>query len=194
MKQVIICLSLLISTLAFAEDNKGFYIGAGMGTTNFEDDNLFKDANVPLNSDYDGNTFKVISGYTFNKIVSLELQYTSYGDTEYKSNGVRLVDFKHKSTSLAANVGYTFDNGLRPFGIIGISSLTAKAKGTLASSSDTGSAIRGGLGLEYTPHFLNGTSIRAAYEQDTFQIKYSGNPEKYDQRVDSFYIALIQKF
>jgi len=47
-------LSILIPTLAQAKDSFGLYTGAGIGSSNFEDDNIFKDVTETLYSDYNG--------------------------------------------------------------------------------------------------------------------------------------------
>lgn len=188
--------SSLVMVPFFSHSNnvEGFYIGGGIGTTNFDDGGFFKDSNVGLKSDYDGNTYKLITGYQFNRIIAIEAQYTSYGDVEYSVGNTTLLDFEHDSISLAANLGYTLDNGLRPFALIGISNIRAKIKGPSDSESDTGTALRTGLGIEYSPYFLPGTSIRAAYEMDAFEVEYSNNPKTYDQTADSWYFAVTQKF
>lgn len=197
-------LSILIPTLAQAKDSFGLYTGAGIGSSNFEDDNIFKDVTEPLYSDYNGNACKFILGYQINKYIALEGQYTSYADAQYKVGEPKhsQIDFEHSAISLTTNLGYNFSSGLRPFVLLGISDIKSKVKvtGSVSSNSDIGSSgdiglgYRFGGGIEYIPHFLNGTSIRVAYEQDSFEVEYGNTPTKYKQSLDSYYVGIIQRF
>jgi len=187
----------LFSSVACANPHSGFYLGAGVGTTDFDDDGLFNDSGIPLSTDSD-NSYKIIAGYAFNRIVSIETQFTSYGDTNVKVhtpiNGLHFDAGKieHKTYTVAANLGYTFDNGLRPFATIGLGSVDYKA----GSFSDDGGAIRAGLGLEYTPAQLQGLSLRTAYEVDSYELEIQDGyfSKTYDQSVGAWYVAATYKF
>lgn len=191
----------LFSSVACANPHSGFYLGAGVGTTDFDDDGLFNDSGIPLSTDSD-NSYKIIAGYAFNRIVSIETQFTSYGDTNVKvhhplnGQSIDAGKIEHKTYTVAANLGYTFDNGLRPFATIGLGSVDYKA----GSFSDDGGAIRAGLGLEFTPQQLQGLSLRTAYEVDNYELdvpSYNGyftTTKTYNQSVGAWYVAATYKF
>lgn len=198
----ILLLTALISSAASAQDFDGFYLGAGFGSTNFEDGGLVSDANYALgyqehlSTDSNGTSVKLIAGYQINRIVAIEAQYTNYGDTDVKLSGTKLGKLEHNSFTVAANLGYTFDNGLRPFGTIGLGSINYKETGTGAAQGwdfdDNGGTIRSGLGIEYAPASFNGFAIRAGYEADFYVMDVA--LEDYSQFVGSFYIGSTYKF
>ncbi|CAK3712131.1 exported hypothetical protein [Vibrio crassostreae] len=104
--------------------DSGFYLGGAIGTTGIDDGGLYNDSLVPITVDADDETFKIIAGYQFNRIVALEAQYTNYGDVVAK-NALNQSTYTWSPTafSISANLGYTFENGIRPFGIIGLSTI-----------------------------------------------------------------------
>jgi hypothetical protein len=58
-----------MATFSQANEMRKFYAGIGVGSTALNDyDDLFNTLSV----DEDGNTFKFIAGYQFNRIVALE--------------------------------------------------------------------------------------------------------------------------
>ncbi|CAK2009001.1 exported hypothetical protein [Vibrio crassostreae] len=52
--------------------DSGFYLGGAIGTTGIDDGGLYNDSLVPITVDADDETFKIIAGYQFNRIVALE--------------------------------------------------------------------------------------------------------------------------
>jgi opacity protein-like surface antigen len=191
----------LFSSVACANPHSGFYLGAGVGTTDYEDDGLLNELPVAVSTESD-NSYKLIAGYAFNRIVSIETQFTSYGDTNVKAhnpfNGQSLDAGKieHKTYTVAANLGYTFDNGLRPFATLGLGSVDYKA----GSVSDDGGVVRAGVGLEFSPAQLQGLSLRTAYEADYYELdtpSYNGyytTTKTYNQSVGAWYLAATYKF
>ena len=69
--------------------------------------------------------------------------------------------------SIAANLGYTFDSGWRPFGTVGLAQMSIDVP--FAKDEDE-TALRLGAGVEYTPASLEHLNFRVAYEVDTFSI------------------------
>lgn len=167
------------------QDVSGFYIGAGVGSTHV---NLSSNSHSYTPST-DGSSLKLIGGYQFNRIVAIETQYTSYGEVKLSSN----YKWEPKTISLAANLGYTFNNGLRPFAIIGLSSLDLD-QNIKALDDGSATALRFGAGLEYTPAALSGVSFRAGYEGDAFIIEQNVGFNDIDVVVGSVYVAASYKF
>jgi len=164
---------------------KGFYLGAGAGSTAFES----LDYDTPSVYE-DGKTIKFIAGYQFSRVFALEGQYTQYGDV--KSN-VNNYSWSPSAISIAANLGYTFSNGLRPFGVIGISSIDLE-QAYETTSDDKQVGVRYGFGLEYAPTVLGGLSARVGYEVDLFAIDDDYYADSDSYTLGSFYASLAYKF
>ncbi len=175
----------LTANVQASEDVSGFYLGAGAGNTDARAEQSSNSVSIPT----DGKTLKLIGGYQFNRIVAIEAQYTSYGDL---TDGTSTAKLSPKAISLAANLGYTFENGLRPFGIIGLSSLDLDANVT-TNEDESYVALRFGAGLEYTPAALSGVSFRAGYEADSFTIENSSSSDV-NSLISSVYVAASYKF
>ncbi len=196
MKKVAVLATLALASLSpFAnanevnevnEVNEGWYIGAGVGSTGFDIDGY--DTNVKP----DGTALKVYGGYQFNRIVSAEIAYTSYGDLKYKQ-GYALAgqtSASPSSISLSANLGYTFDSGWRPFAILGLSSVDLDEK-QAGFDIDLGIGIHTGLGLEYSLKSIDGLTMRLAYEADTFEAE---SQLFQDYTVDAIYFGVSYTF
>jgi opacity protein-like surface antigen len=174
---------------AHASDNvSGFYLGAGLGTTEADIDYVDESA-----IDESGATYKIIGGYQFNRIVTLEAQYTSYGKVGFgRVSTVKGYSWdKATSFSVAANLGYTFDNGIRPFGTIGLSAL--KLNQSTKVWEDSGSALRVGFGVDYTPDFYPSMTFRAAIEADGFTLEDDYYRDA-DVTLGSGYVAAYYRF
>ncbi|QFI39963.1 porin family protein [Moritella marina ATCC 15381] len=176
---------LLATNVQANQDVSGFYLGAGVGSTDAE---LEQDSHS-VSPSTDGSTLKFIGGYQFNRIVAIEAQYTSYGKIDPSSQDYA----EPKAISLAANLGYTFENGLRPFGVIGLSSLDLNENIKTPGYDETTTAVRFGAGLEYTPAALSGVSLRAGYEADAFAID-AGTASDINVLIGSVYVAASYKF
>ncbi|WP_052879701.1 porin family protein [Vibrio coralliirubri] len=185
---------------AFAANNvmaadSGFYLGGAIGTTGIDDGGLYKDSFIPITVDAEDETYKIIAGYQFNRIVALEAQYTNYGDVVAK-NALNQSTYTWSPTafSISANLGYTFDNGIRPFGIIGLSTIDLD-QSLPVLDDDSGEGIRYGFGVEYTPKQANNVSFRLGYEADAFVIESDSAFENdKDLVIDSLYLGATYNF
>lgn len=186
---------LAFSSFAGATTLENFYLGGAVGSTDFDGGGEYtSNSFFKYKAKEDGPTYKLIGGYQINDIVGIEAQYTSYGDVKIESQRFSFAKqtFEYSSIVVAANIGYTFSNGIRPFGTLGLGSI----KGEDNSGSDNGLAFRGGLGLEYAPSLLGGLNLRLAYEIDMFDAE-SGtgtNKKEYSQSIGSFYVGTTYKF
>ncbi|UQV23623.1 porin family protein [Vibrio sp. J383] len=183
--------------------DSGFYLGGAIGTSGVDDGGMFDSVNVPVSFEAEDTTYRLIAGYKFNRIVAIEAQYTDFGDVVAKSPGRNDgFTWTPQIFSVTANLGYTFDNGVRPFGTIGLSTIDLDMKladGSRPSESgfdDTGDGIRMGVGVEYTPPTMSSLSFRLAYEADAFDIEDNDNGHKTEETVvlDSFYLGAMYTF
>ncbi|MEZ9535714.1 porin family protein [Vibrio splendidus] len=118
----------------------GAYIGGGLSV--YQD----SDTDGHGNLDSDGMGYNLYGGYQFNRIVGVELGYTDYAD--YKQGATKL---SPTSVSVSANLGYTFDNTIRPFVLAGLSSVDLNANKAALYDDDSGTGFHFGVGVEYTP-------------------------------------------
>ncbi|ELR64218.1 Outer membrane protein [Photobacterium marinum] len=199
--------TLCVASFSHAKGVQGFYIGAGVGSTSLDDkDDFFEDSYQVEES---GNTYKLIAGYQLNRTLALEAQYTNYGDANIQGTSVlnhqkiTVHSWTPEALSFAANAGYTFNNGLRPFGVLGLSMIDLN-ESKKVMSEDKYLGLRYGFGLEYMPPALNALSVRLAYEADFFfaeekEIRpgfYSDYmvTELYDFTLDSVYLSVSYRF
>ncbi|CAM3120275.1 porin family protein [Vibrio rarus] len=171
----------LVSGTAIANDSSGLYLGAGAGKTSFDDDGFaskyddgFYKSDKPH---YTGqNTAYILyAGYFFNRIIGLEASYADYGNVNFQADATTMKALSPTSFSFSANLGYTFDCGLRPFVKFGLADLDLKqSRDFTLLNKDSGAAIHYGLGLDYAPlNILPGLSFRVAYEGDSADIERS---------------------
>lgn len=197
---VILCAvlaSLSLGNSAVAAE-RGYYFGGGVGSASIDDGGMNDYRSTPTTIKADDNSFHLMGGYKFNRVASLELQYTNYGDVKTKVAGKNVMTWSPTAISLSGNIGYTFNNGFRPYGIIGLSyiDLDMKLHPELhqmmvqknAKVNDSGDALRIGLGIEYTPKVVEGVSFRAGYESDIFDFKHF-DTQTYSVTLGSFFVA-----
>lgn len=166
----------------------GFYLGAGIGNPSGE---LESEELNSRDLELSENSQHLMAGYQFNRIIGIELQYVKYGEA---SHGL----FDPASFSASANLGYSFDSGLRPFAILGFGAtdLNIRESPYVEVISDTGTSFHYGLGVEFAPQPLAGVSLRLGYESEFLNMEiqdYWGN-ETYDVQLHSVYGALLYKF
>ncbi|MCG9641542.1 porin family protein [Vibrio sp. Isolate34] len=118
----------------------GAYIGGGLS--------VYQDSDTDGKGSYDsdGMGYNLYGGYQFNRIVGVELGYNDYAD--YKNGAKKL---SPTSISVSANLGYTFDNTIRPFVLAGLSSVDLHANNAARINDDSGTGFHFGVGVEYTP-------------------------------------------
>ncbi|GEA60217.1 outer membrane beta-barrel protein [Vibrio comitans] len=184
----------VVSGSSFASDinsTSGWYVGGGVGKPSFDDGGFISDLgqeyskNIHTSLDAKGTAFSIYGGYFFNRIIGIETSYNDYGSADINISGAApapfadhnvshdIKAFSPKSLSVSANLGYTFDNGLRPFVKLGVSALDLHQSGDVAIlDSDSGPAGHYGIGLDYSPiTAFQGLTLRVAYEGDITEIE-----------------------
>jgi len=182
-------------SLCAAQKEKGVYLGAGLGGTAFNDNDLVKDYNTDagtnLKFEDTSGGFLVYGGYKFNNIVAVELAYTNYGTFELKNpaDGAKL-EFSPYSISASANLGYSFlDGQLRPYVLLGLSQVDLDGW----VDDDKGTGIHLGLGIQYDPKSLNGLGFRLSADSDSFSVDtgVSSAPHYEDNYAQSLNVLYI---
>lgn len=193
-----IILSIITSTALAQETGQGFYLGAGYGAFAYSTNPAFNDeaAYGNLVEKSSGSTLKIYGGYQFNRVIGLELTYTDYGDsTGYviESGTEQVVNQSPTSFAVAVNAGHSFDNGLRPFALLGLASVYLDADYKFLETNSP-MAIKYGLGIEYTPTKLSFAQLRLAYESDTYFANTKTSNEPYYFQLYSIYLGLSLKY
>jgi len=160
----------------------GFYAGLGGGGS-FNGVSLTKGDYVEDGTNtYDitnlGDTdigYLLYAGYQFNQIIGVEASFTDYGsfsdNLKIKNTNIETT-FKSSPMGGAvyANAGYTFNNGWRPFGQLGLGYIQSDPSSTLKALnnfSDTDfMTVHYGVGVEYSPAAFKGFGLRLAYSGD----------------------------
>ncbi|WP_372099058.1 porin family protein [Vibrio sp. 10N.222.49.A3] len=163
MKKSVLALGLigLVSLPTFAASTDGgAYVGGGL--------NVYQDSDTDGhgNLDSDGMGYNLYGGYQFNRIVGVELGYNDYAD--YKNGAEKL---SPTSISVSANVGYTFDNTIRPFVLAGLSSVDLNANSGAGYNDDSGTGFHFGVGVEYTP--VEHLTLRLISQADAVSVEDS---------------------
>ena len=157
--------------VSYINQHSGFYLGAGYGQTIYGDfgydDEKDEYTNNTLDLEADGSAMKVYTGYHFNRIVGVEVSYNHYGDLKTSSSSDLNGKLSPTSIAVSANLGFTFDNGLRPFAITGLSSVDLQPSQEWLKN-DSVMALHFGIGGEYSPPTLKGLSFRFAYEGEIY--------------------------
>lgn len=182
-----LCTAFASSAYAGATDS-GVYIGGGFGLTESKMENVDESRFPTLDGE---RAFKVYGGYQFNRIVAIEAGYTHYGKLGTSSDTD--ASASPTSLSLAANLGYTFDIGLRPFATIGLSRVGMELKDNGQAKDDWATGLRYGVGVEYSPQMIDGLAMRLAYEMDAFNVEVA--PDNTDVfTVGGLYLGASYKF
>jgi len=198
MKIQLLLAASLLSLNVNASDSP-FYLGIGVGETDLDDGGEAEKAPYPVESNTKGQTYKLYGGVKLNQHIGFEGQYTRYGDTTYSSpTQGRLSTAEIQTYSLATNVGYHFDFGLRPFVTLGMGMIDinvqvpARNGGTARTNEEQEVLMRLGAGVEYTHPALRQVTFRLAYEKDEFDITCRGVTESYS--VASAYLGASFNF
>ena len=159
----------LVSLPTFAAGiDGGAYVGGGLSVYQGSD----TDGSPSLDSD--GMGYNLYGGYQFNRIVGVELGYNDYAD--YKKGAAKL---SPTSISLSANLGYTFDNTIRPFVLAGLSSVDLNANNAALYDDDSGTGFHFGVGVEYTP--IEHLTLRLISQADAVSVENDYGTYKNDK-------------
>lgn len=183
---------LLFTAVSASADDKGFYVGAGIGEMNTEVDDGYV---YPFVFDFDESDvgFKIFGGYKFFPWLSVEGAYIDGGNPEVKgSDG----DFRGRlgievqalvaSAVFALPIGEQFEIFLKP----GIAywdsstsiSVTSPAFSETASSDDSGSAFFLGAGGGWN---IGSAGLRLEYEWFDVAPEYDYDSNEFKDELDA---------
>lgn len=132
MKYLLLACALILSPFSFADDERGWFFGAGLAGVVIDDCD---------SCDADGYGFEV--GYNVNEFVGIEAKYAN---TEFEYDS----DFEQTITYVGVNVGHTFNTSwVRFYGKLGHLKLEEEDVYYKDKWSDSGFAH--GIGAMFTP-------------------------------------------
>ena len=205
MNKLIVALAITasFSTLAAQKETNGFYIGVGAGSTSFDDGGFGNSiTGKTTTTDTESTSYKLIAGYQINRIAGIEGQYTKYGTSTTKIGSSKAFTTDFSSISIAANVGYTFDIGLRPYALLGYSVLNSEIENSgknkyFANKSSSMTGIKMGVGVEYAIPAVPALALRTGFDWEAADIKVKDQKNKELSNVHtlgSFYLATTYTF
>jgi OmpA-OmpF porin, OOP family len=148
-----------------AQDNKQqYYLGLGYGSASQEDIKASNGATMTSTSKTD-STMKIYGGYSFNPNFALEASYGSLGKVIYSSGSVMW-----NGLELSGLFKMPVSSGLRVFGKLGVSRVSAKDEWSSGSVSSTSTGLVYGLGLMYA--LSQNVNLRGEYDRRGTTLTY----------------------
>jgi OOP family OmpA-OmpF porin len=149
----------LVSTSAFADNDRGFYVGVGAGQFNVEIESVNRQS-----FDADDTVYKVFGGFRFNKFISVELDYIDLGNPGDSGSNF---SFESKIKGFAPYVIGTIPLGpIEAFGRVGYYFYDVETSGNLAgfnaSVDDHSEDLVYGVGVGMA--FFDHLTTRLEYE------------------------------
>ncbi|MGD8234009.1 porin family protein [Vibrio sp. TRT 1302] len=186
-KRVTLIVPLFCITMYASANEKyeGSYVGVDIGLSQSASTDNY------ISLDADGLGYNFYGGYHFNRIVGIEANYNDYGNMEHR--GKKLM--APISTSISANLGYTFENTIRPFALIGLGYVNLRANSESLLEEDSGLGLHFGVGVEYSP--IANLTIRAITQADGINVdKKPSNLSQTDSNLSfgSTSVGLSYKF
>ncbi len=134
MKKILCLLCLMLAgTTALAQDDKGFFIGAGRAVTINDDCGSWCDASGSM----------IEAGYYFNEIVGIDAKFAR---TRFRKDS----DMRVESSYVGANIGHTFNTSwVRFYGKVGVYHASEEDRYWDERESDTDLAL--GIGVSFYP-------------------------------------------
>lgn len=154
--------------------NHGLYLGFGLGATKYLDNGYLSAIGISNTSTTSLSDYRVYFGYKFNKVFSVEADYSDYGTFGAEDNSFAQ---NPKSVGASALLGYSFFNQtLQPFIQLGAEYITMDYSGgsdLFETTEEKVIALRYGLGLVVEPEPLGGLGFRAILTGSSFNAKYT---------------------
>jgi OmpA-OmpF porin, OOP family len=168
--------ALLASAPAFAADDSGFYVGAGLGSFSLQSEAISIDEGdfeIDTGRDFDGSdfAFKILGGWQWNKYIAFEAEYF---DPEIEFDGQLTIEAETTGWILSALGIWPLGDSFNLFaklgfvmwdvegrGVIKVPDFDIQESGSLGSESGTDFA----WGLGGTWNFTDHMGVRAEYQQ-----------------------------
>jgi hypothetical protein len=173
-RSVLIAVSLCLAQPAFAANDTGFYLGAGLASGTLSAcTNTTGSCNTFTNHAEESGHLWLVGGYDFNRYVGIEAGLSGLGSYKVQDiAGATAGTVKASAITVAARGGYTFPHGFSIFGKLGLARVrtqyTADPGYTLNGDADqrsTGVVL--GAGGQY--NFNRAFGIRLYSEIVTFK-------------------------
>jgi hypothetical protein len=161
---------------------KGAYIGAAIGATEVDDDNLLVDSGLDFRDDED-SSIQINGGYKFNRHFAIEARYIDLGSYDVEGFGVRS-DLDIEAISVhAIGILPLGENGWELFAQLGLGRIDTEFFG----EDDDETVGAGGFGVRFYPTQNFGIALQAdayAWEAE------SPSGRDYDVSVSTIQLAL----
>lgn len=149
----------VISTSAYADNDRGFYVGVGAGQFNVEIESVNRQS-----FDADDTVYKVFGGFRFNKFISVELDYIDLGNPGDSGSNF---SFESQVKGFAPYVIGTIPLGpIEAFGRVGYYVYDVEKNGNfsgaVASTNDSAEDLVYGVGVGMA--FFDHLTTRLEYE------------------------------
>ena len=182
--------------VSFDDEKSGFYIGGGVSSTSFYDDDQFEYYLL----DETESGYKFFGGYRFNDNFAAELAYADLG--KFTAKPIRITDEKitseYEATTLSI-VGLVplYEKQIDLFVQGGLGVISVKQRGQWNYSSDE-AVILLGAGVAFTLNSFPYLSLKAGLDIYSFYVEVpeasNRSDEDYSQSVSVGYIALQVNF
>lgn len=197
-------LSVIFTSAALAQDARGFYVGAALGASEYDDDGYFDQQRLD-DSEVGG---KVYGGYRFNSYVSVETALVGLGNFESKTSDSEVKnEFGVWSFSALGQLPLAY--GMALFGELGFgfssiyqdyAYVSPSAELVTGDDDDVDMAGIYGAGLLIIPPDFNKLELRAGWTRyvfsaDTVRVDNGiKNGSEVDHEFDLFYAGIALNF
>jgi hypothetical protein len=199
---IIITSSLMVSGV-YAEPlkEKGGYIGAAYGVTQFEDDGA-REFFGAFDLDDSGQAWQIYGGYRFFKYFAVEGRYTDFGDYTANDNfgfGLEVEDQYSALTVHAIGIYPFGQSGFDIYGQLGVGAIFYEAEYRETgfpsfSEDDTGGTFSAGVGVRYTPPSFQHLTIQLAADIYAFETEDVVLDETYNQSLSMVKLGIQYNF
>jgi hypothetical protein len=79
-----------LTCVASADEEKGWFLGGGIGQLNVQADDISETGSIQEEFDSESTSFKVFAGWRFNRFLAAELDYLDFGSPDDDVGGERI--------------------------------------------------------------------------------------------------------
>lgn len=179
---------LMFASVLFADRDGGPYLGAGYGTSSFDDDSLYSEVKKDISQ-----TAVFYAGAYINKHLSVELGHVRFNplnlDDGYEvvnsSNAIQSISFSATSINTLAHYAF-FDDILDFYAKFGVGEMDVR--GAKRTGFDKLYGV--GTAIRFNKHI----SVKLAYDMHNFEYIDTADSSKYNMKIHNIYSAMEVQF